>query len=165
MSELHCKPVEFPSNSHPLDYILYDCDNPDIDRYTLKSQNCDWNKLIEIKIPEQLGGKYSDVKKTSNGEKHEVHHIPSDFASDLPRDDGPCIKMNKEDHRLTASYGNSKEAREYRDIQKKLIQEGKFREALQMDIDDIREKFGDKYDDAIEEMLNYVDILEKKGVI
>ena len=73
--------------------------------------------------------------------------------------------MNKEDHRLTASYGNSKEAREYRDIQKKLIQEGKFREALQMDIDDIREKFGDKYDDAIEEMLNYVDILEKEGVI
>lgn len=165
MSELHCKPTEFPFNSRQLDRIPYEYDHPDIERYTLKNKNCNWNKLIEIKSPEKLGGKYSDVKKTSNGEKHEVHHMPSDFASELPRDDGPSIKMNKEDHRLTASHGNSKEAKEYRDIQKKLIEEGKFREALQMDIDDIRNKFGDKYDDAIKEMLNYVDMLEKEGVI
>ena len=34
-----------------------------------------------------------------------------------------------------------------------------------MDIDDIREKFGDKYDDAIQEMLEYVDQLEEGGKI
>lgn len=34
-----------------------------------------------------------------------------------------------------------------------------------MDIDDIREKFGDKYDDAINEMLDYVDKLEMTGKI
>lgn len=165
MSELHYKHENSSYKPHSLDYVRYDCDNPDLEHDIIKTDEFDWNKIIEIKIPEQIGGSYSDVKKTSNGEKHEVHHMPSDFASDLPRDDGPCIKMNKEDHRLTASYGNSKEAREYRDIQKRLIEEGKFREALQMDIDDIRDKFGDKYDEAIDQMLDYVDSLEKGGKI
>ena len=32
-----------------------------------------------------------------------------------------------------------------------------------MDIDDIHDKFGHKYDDAISEMLEYVDQLEKEG--
>jgi hypothetical protein len=32
-----------------------------------------------------------------------------------------------------------------------------------MDIDDLHEKFGDKYDDAINEMLEYVDKLEEEG--
>ena len=71
--------------------------------------------------------------------------------------------MEKEDHRQTASCGNSREAREYRAQQQKLIEQGEFREALQMDIDDIRDKFGDKYDDAIAEMLKYVDKLEQEG--
>lgn len=34
-----------------------------------------------------------------------------------------------------------------------------------MDIDDIREKFGDKYDDAINEMLAYIDELKEAGKI
>lgn len=33
--------------------------------------------------------------------------------------------------------------------------QGKFREALQMDIDDIRCKFGSKYDEGIKQMLEY----------
>ena len=71
----------------------------------------------------------------------------------------------KDDHRQTASCGNSREAQEYRAIQKELIVNGRFREALQMDIDDIREKFGTKYDVAISEMLEYVDKLELEGKI
>lgn len=105
------------------------------------------------------------MKKTSDGETSEVHHMPADSASKLERDDGPAIKMEKEDHRQTASCGNSKEAREYRDRQRELIEQGKFREALQMDIDDIHDKFGDKYDDAINEMLEYVDQLEQEEKI
>ena len=114
---------------------------------------------------EKKGGSYKEVKKNSNGETHEVHHMPADSASNLERDDGPAIKMETEDHRQTASYGSSKEAREYRETQRKLLEEGKFREALQMDIDDLHEKFGDKYDDAIGEMLKYVDQLEQEGKI
>ena len=118
-----------------------------------------------VEVPEKKGGSYSEVKATSNGETHEVHHVPADSASPLERGDGPAIKMEREDHRLTASYGGSADAREYREMQRELISEGKFREALQMDIDDIREKFGDKYDDAIGEMLEYVEKLEEEGKI
>lgn len=114
---------------------------------------------------EKKGGSYRDVKKTSDGETHEVHHMPADIASNLERDDGPAIKMEKEDHRQTASCGNSREAREYRDKQKELVEQGMFRQALQMDIDDIHEKFGEKYDDAIAEMMDYVDRLEQEGKI
>lgn len=111
------------------------------------------------------GGSYKDVKTDGEGEKYEVHHMPADSASNLERVDGPAIKMEKEDHRKTASCGMSREAREYRENQRELIEQGKFREALQMDIDDIHEKFGDKYEDAIGEMLEYVDQLEKEGKI
>lgn len=34
-----------------------------------------------------------------------------------------------------------------------------------MDIDDIKEKFGSKYDEAISEMMKYVDKLEMEGKI
>lgn len=83
----------------------------------------------------------------------------------MERGDGPAIAMEYSDHRETASCGNSYEAREYRAEQRELIEDGKFREALQMDIDDIHSKFGDKYDTQIDEMLEYVDKLEKEGKI
>lgn len=118
-----------------------------------------------FEITEKKGGSYADVFKEGEGDKYEVHHMPADSASNLERNDGPAIKMEKADHRETASCGSSKEAREYRAAQKELIEQGKFREALQMDIDDIHEKFGDKYDDAIAEMLDYVDKLELEGKI
>ena len=123
------------------------------------------DKQFSDETHEVKGGSYRDTKKTSDGEKHEVHHTPSNDASYLERDDGPTIKMEKEDHHQTASYGNSREAREYREKQKELIDQGKFREAVQMDIDDIKSKFGDKYDEGISQMLDYVDKLEKEGKI
>ena len=111
---------------------------------------------------EKKGGSYAEVKETSD-ENHEVHHMPAKSASELPENDGPAIKMEKADHRQTASCGNSKEAQEYRQKQKELIEQGKFREAFQMDIDDIREKFGDKYDEAIAEVEEYLKKLEEEG--
>lgn len=111
------------------------------------------------------GGSYREVKANSDGETKEVHHMPADSASFLDRMDGPAIKMDKLDHRQTASWGSSIEAREYQAAQREKIQNGDFRGALQMDIDDIREKFGNKYDNAIEQMLQYVDKLEMEGKI
>ena len=93
---------------------------------------------------------------------HEVHHMPADSVNGLERNDGPAIVMEKADHRQTASCGNSLEAREYRAKQKELIDQGKFKEAMQMDIDDIHEKFGDKYDDAIAQMQ---EVAKEKGLI
>lgn len=125
----------------------------------------DVDKRVDVAEKDVTGGSYSEVKKNSNGETHEVHHMPADSASHLEREDGPAIKMEKSDHRQTASCGSSKEAREYQAAQKELIGNGKFREALQMDIDDIKEKFGSKYDEAISEMMKYVDKLEMEGKI
>ncbi len=63
--------------------------------------------------------------------------------------------MTEEDHQLTASWGNSRDARAYRQLQADLISQGDFRAAQQMDIQDVQTKFGNKYDDAIQQMLKY----------
>ena len=112
-----------------------------------------------------MGGSYEEVKwnYSGHGEEYEVHHIPANSASDLPTSDGPAIAMDKADHLQTASYGYSKEAMEYRQEQRELIKQGKFMEAFQMDVNDIREKFGDKYDKAIAEAREYVKKLEEEG--
>ena len=72
---------------------------------------------------------------------------------------GPAISMSKEDHENTLSYGSSDKAKAYREKQRILIDQGKFREAQQMDIDDIREKFPGKYERQIQEMLDYTEEL------
>ena len=119
----------------------------------------------QIERTEKQGGSYKDVFKEGEGDTKEVHHMPSNDASPLRFQDGPAIKMDKKDHRETASWGNSREAREYRQHQKELIDSGRFRDALNMDIEDIKDKFGDKYDGAISEMMEYVDKLEQEGKI
>lgn len=141
-----------PNNTYKKDGHVYTTDNYG-------------NVILKDGDKVKLGGSYKDVIVPGEGSKKEVHHMPSNDSTDLSLGDGPAIKMDKQDHRQTASCGNSKEAQEYRETQRELVKEGKFREALQMDIDDIREKFGDKYDDAIAEMLEYVNELEKEGKI
>lgn len=131
----------------------------------IKEKNIQKQNNKEINEDPKLGGSYRDVKKSSNGETHEVHHMPADSASYLERDDGPAISMEKTDHRQTASYGSSREAREYRAQQRELIEDGKFEKAMQMDIDDIHEKFGDKYNNAIDQVLDYKKQLKQEGRI
>lgn len=133
---------------------------PHIKEKDIQKQN---NKEVN-EVP-KLGGSYRDVKKFSNGETHEVHHMPADSASNLERDGGPAISMEKADHRQTASYGSSREAREYRAQQRELIENGKFKKAMQMDIDDIHEKFGDKYNNGIDQALDYTNQLKQEGRI
>lgn len=110
------------------------------------------------------GGSYREVKKNSDSTK-EVHHTPADTASHLDMKDGPAIIMDKADHHKTASWGASKEAKKYQAEQREKIKNGDFRGAVEMDIKDIQGKFPNKYDKAIEQMLAYVDELEKKGMI
>lgn len=101
----------------------------------------------------QLGGAHRDAQGISG---YEAHHMPADAASPLPKGDGPAIAMLPEDHRLTASWGSKASAKLYRQRQADLIAQGRFRDAVQMDIDDIRENFGNKYDEAIRQMLDYI---------
>ena len=103
------------------------------------------------------GGPHSETKSPTN-DGLDSHHCPAKDCykkSLISSEDGPAIKMDPEDHKLTASYGRSKEAERYRAKQKELLDEGKLEEAINMDVMDIRQKFGNKYDNAIEEMLEY----------
>jgi hypothetical protein len=100
----------------------------------------------------QVGGAYKDVRGIPG---YEAHHMPSDSVSPLPRRQGPSIVVSVEDHRKTASWGRKAGAEPYRQKQAKLLEEGDFRGAQQMDIDDIRGKFGNKYDKSIDQMLEY----------
>ncbi|EIC19466.1 hypothetical protein [Thiorhodovibrio frisius] len=133
-----------------------DTSSTDIDKMKTES-----NGLETIEKENTKGGAYKDIPSR---EGHERHHIPADSVSDIARSDGPCVQMEKQDHHETASFGNSKDAREYRARQGELIQEGKFDQALQMDIDDIRTKFGSKYDQGIAQAQKYANQLQEQEV-
>jgi hypothetical protein len=79
--------------------------------------------------------------------------MPPASVNGLPHDEGPAIWMETKDHARTASFDNNPGARAYRERQRQLVAQGRMREAIQMDIDDIRRLFGNKYDAAIEQML------------
>ena len=147
-------PLGKMSEGETLDKPMGEQDKP----LEIKQENIEQDKNAE-------GGSYSELKKQEGREGKEVHHMPADSASSLERNDGPAIIMEKEDHQDTASYGASKEAREYRATQKELIDNGKFREAFEMDVKDIQDKFGDKYDKSIKEARTYVDKLESEGKV
>lgn len=84
--------------------------------------------------------------------------MPANSVTDLKHSQGPSIHMSKADHRKTASHGHQGLAgAEYRAKQKELIDSGRFDDAIQMDIDDIQSKFGNKYDDAILQMIDSLD--------
>lgn len=103
-------------------------------------------------IPVQ-GGRYGKVRYANDG--GEVHHMPANSVNGLPHSQGPAIFMSKADHKLTASHGHQGLAgAKYRARQKELVDSGRFDDAIQMDIDDIRSKFGNKYDDAILQMID-----------
>jgi hypothetical protein len=120
-----------------------------------------YNKSASSKTNNAVGGAYKDVATVKNGVAGEVHHMPSNISSPLSKDHGPAIWMEKADHMRTASWGRG--GANYQAQQRALIEQGRFREAVEMDVRDIRNLFGDKYDQGINEMLKYVDELEKSG--
>jgi hypothetical protein len=108
------------------------------------------------------GGKFEDLP-TGNG--LERHHMIADKPSPIPRNDAPSIQMERLDHYDTASWGNSANAQQYRADQLKLLDRGDTAGALQMDIKNVRDLFGTKYDGAISEMLKDTGYVEINGVI
>lgn len=101
------------------------------------------------------GGAFRNLCNAGDGSTNK-HEMPSFSASgDDKRGRLPAIKMEASDHRLTASWGASEEALQYQEAQRALCQQGKYMEALQMDIDDITSKFGTKYSDGLSQALEY----------
>lgn len=103
--------------------------------------------------PARAGGAYRDVP--ANG--GQVHHMPADAISPVSTGKGPGVRMETNDHMATKSWGSSRAAKAYRGEQRELIEAGKFKEAQQRDIADIRDNFGSKYDDGIAQMEAYTD--------
>jgi filamentous hemagglutinin len=104
-----------------------------------------------------LGGAHRDTSKPVNDNLDSYHCPARSCYTDAPISsvDGPAIKMDPNDHKFTASNGNSDSAKAYRVQQEELLKQGKLDEAIKMDVDDIRSKFGDKYDAAVEQMIKY----------
>ncbi|MEU0171671.1 polymorphic toxin-type HINT domain-containing protein [Streptomyces iakyrus] len=96
------------------------------------------------------GGKYGDLQPAGAG--NEINHIPANASSPLSKYSGPSIRMDYADHRAVYSTGSSLASKAWRMRQRELIDAGDFRGAMQMDVDDIRARFGNKYDGAIAEM-------------
>lgn len=100
----------------------------------------------------QLGGAHRVVRKLRG---YHSHHLVAGSISPLSKGEGPAIAMLREDHFKTASFGGKGVANTFRAKQAKLIANGNFKGALQMGIDDIRGKFGNRYNGAIEQALTY----------
>ena len=98
------------------------------------------------------------------GDGLESHHMPARSVNGLPLDKGPAIQMVPSDHVLTKSHGSQSGSDLYRLRQERLVKKGIFGSAIQMDIDDVRNKFGGKYDEAIREMIAYLEPWMKKGL-
>lgn len=90
-------------------------------------------------------GTYSQVRDTNNG--GEVHHMPANSINGLPYGKDPSIWMEKEDYYPTASHGRQGKAGDaFRKLQAQYIAQNRFDKAMEMDIKDIKSKFGTKYD-------------------
>jgi uncharacterized Zn-binding protein involved in type VI secretion len=84
------------------------------------------------------GGAHSKTSQPVNDGK-DSHHAPAKDASPLPHADGPAIQMDPADHRRTTSNGNNgKQGAAYRKMLEGLLKEGKWREAMAIEIKDIR---------------------------
>ncbi len=101
-----------------------------------------------------LGGRHRDTKR--DGKKHgtQSHHCIADECSDIATEDAPAIRMETEDHIYrTGSWGNRKSSKKFRAKQRKLVEQGRYDEALQMGIDDILEQNPGVYDEHNKQML------------
>lgn len=120
------------------------------------------------------GGRHRDTSLPAN-DGMDSHHMPAKttYKNDtaLTAADGPAIKMDPSDHRQTASNGCVAGSDVYRQQQKDLLDQARAArdagdmprarslvdDAIQMDIDDVTKKFGNKYDDAIMQMVDSLD--------
>ncbi|MGV9427244.1 DUF6531 domain-containing protein [Streptomyces sp. NPDC003656] len=125
----------------------------------------------------------NDKRERVNPVDQEINHIPAKASYshlDMPgfrtsqngggAGMGPAIRMDAADHRELSSTGSSKESDEWRAKQRNLIDAGRWDQAMKMDIDEIRELYGDKYDTHIKDMIDslknnrkFQAMLEEKG--
>ena len=116
----------------------------------------DTAKKIFGKAPR--GGRHGKTKLPW-GDGLESHHLPPKSVNGLHPDAGPAIQMTRGDHLLTSSHGSRAGSAGYRSHIEDLLNQGRVREAMAIEIRDVRraalEGSGDmrKYNNALKEML------------
>jgi hypothetical protein len=117
----------------------------------VNGQQVEFQSAIVLEAGPYRGGRYGNLDA---GPGIERHHMPADSVSPYSRNQGLAIQMDTPGHKQTASWGNSRDARAYRNAQQELIDQGRIDDAIQMDIDDVTSKFDNKYVDAILEAID-----------
>lgn len=79
---------------------------------------------------------------------YQSNHIPPKSVTGEKPGAGTSIGMPEAHHKNTASYGNGRAARAHRAAQKALVEKGRVDDAIQMDVDDIRKKYGGIYEET-----------------
>ena len=117
-------------------------------------ENNDWNRGDLVAAGKV--GEYSDLIFES-GKEERHHFFPSNYMSAIDLDyskySGLCIVMEKEDHRQLDSTGNSDIGKDQTDD---FLQAKSTEEIFNIAADDIRDKFGSKYDAHISELKDYI---------
>ena len=129
-------------------------------RFEIKDESYFGDKIV-------IGGSYEFVQHFADSSTHEAHHlIPQKLlkiTGILRVFEGPSIRMKKEDHELTRSYKRGYMLRDdFFRKQLEYLKDLNIRSAVEMEIAEIKAKFGSKYDDAIREVREYVTKLEKQ---
>lgn len=116
-------------------------------------------------------------KKSHGNHKYESHHVwPYGSYKDVSQfklscGQGPAIRMEKEDHRLTKSHGNNPGFEKFQKQQRELLEKGNYREAWNNCIQDIRnackknEKPENTYDQHIQQAEKHLLKLHEQGKI
>lgn len=90
----------------------------------------------------------------------EGHHLPAydsyvKASLEMGYDDASAIQMLFGEHRGYLSTGSAADAVAFRQTQANLMKQGKFMEAFDLDVREIRKAYGNKYDRAIKEAREY----------
>lgn len=88
----------------------------------------------------------------------ERHHIPSRYSyffdsAGRKHQCGPVVLMSRLDHQATGSWGGGPTPDQFRATEANLMMTGQFDAAMQVGINDLRLKFGLKYEVAIQQAL------------
>jgi hypothetical protein len=129
-------------------------------------------KVAQTTTPRyQVGGSYIIIRTNYKNKGGQAHHIPpkSTYCGeiDLQTNDGPSIWMEPADHRKLQSTGGGPGSAndKYRQTLAALIKQGKYKEAMDKEIADIKDKFpAGEYDKAIVQALAYYETVKKKTV-
>lgn len=126
------------------------------------------NPNLQVKRTNQVGGSYNSIVGAMGGERHHLIAQENISATTINKYDSnkkvigtvtagtaPCILLTSADHQKTASYGNSASAIAYRASQLALVRQGKYLQAMENDMLDLRRSVGRKYDNAYIQAMQY----------